>query len=60
MVLLPVAALVGFLAATVTAVDITVQASGGNKTSRIPYGLMHEVRLAILSSYFPIHLLTKP
>ncbi|KAF2711394.1 glycoside hydrolase family 51 protein [Pleomassaria siparia CBS 279.74] len=42
MVFLSGAALVGLLVASVAAVDIKVQASGGNKTSRMPYGLMHE------------------
>ncbi|ORY03323.1 glycoside hydrolase superfamily [Clohesyomyces aquaticus] len=31
-----------FLAATVNAVDIVVKSKGGNETSSIPYGLMHE------------------
>ncbi|KAF2003937.1 glycoside hydrolase family 51 protein [Amniculicola lignicola CBS 123094] len=31
-----------FLAATVSTVDINVKSKGGNKTSIIPYGLMHE------------------
>ena len=38
------AALLAVLATTVSAVDIAVHASGGNDTTRMPYGLMHEVQ----------------
>jgi hypothetical protein len=35
------------LAATAQAVDIVVSSSGGNDTTRMPYGLMHEVSLQL-------------
>ncbi|KAF2465170.1 glycoside hydrolase [Lindgomyces ingoldianus] len=38
---LPVAVL-AFLATTLNAVEIVVHSQGGNETSRIPFGLMHE------------------
>lgn len=40
-----VTAVVASLATLSSAVDIVVQSSGGNKTSEMPYGLMHEVSL---------------
>jgi hypothetical protein len=38
-------AMLAILASIAHAVDIAVSGNGGNKTSEIPYGLMHEVHL---------------